>query len=498
MFFDDHYFFGQILGNIKIMVFSSISFLFYFLPIFLSLYFFSRFRNAFLLICSLLFYAWGEIEYVFLLIFSCFANYIIGLLIEKFRNRWDRIFLSAGIVINLLVIGGYKYLSFIIDSINSLLNLLNFPLIEKIIVHLPLGISFFTFQAISYLIDVYRKNAPVEKNPINVALYISMFPQLVAGPIVRFSTITRQIHNRTVTCSKFAEGIKFFVIGLSQKMLVANSVAKAVDGIFQIPSHALDATLSWTAAICYSVQIYFDFSGYSHMAIGLGLMMGFNLPENFNYPYISQSITEFWKRWHITLSSWFRDYLYIPLGGNKKGKQRTYINLVIVFFLCGLWHGASWTFVVWGLYHGVFMVFERMGINKILQRIPRILRHLYCLGIVSIGWILFRAETFDRAGKHIQAMVGFGSGEGNLYPLGKFIQPDVLIALFVGILCSIPIIDGFSGLMENFISKKLPIIYECWQIVSKPLKILFLIFIFAMSIMGLSAGAYNPFIYFRF
>jgi alginate O-acetyltransferase complex protein AlgI len=445
-----------------------------------------------------MFYAWGEIEYVLLLILSCLANYVIGLLIETYRERWGRVFLTTGIVINIFVLGVFKYLTFIIHSMNSVLAFLKIPLIEEIIVHLPLGISFFTFQAISYLIDVYRKKALVEKNPINVALYISMFPQLVAGPIVRFSTITRQISSRTITCRKFAEGVKFFIIGFGQKMLIANSVAKAVDEIFQIPSPALDASLSWVAALCYSIQIYFDFSGYSHMAIGLGLMMGFNLPENFNYPYISQSITEFWRRWHITLSTWFRDYLYIPLGGNKKGKHRTYINLVIVFFLCGLWHGASWTFAVWGLYHGFFMVLERLGFKKFLVRMPRVLGHIYCLGTVTIGWVLFRAETFDRAIQHLKAMIGFGTGDGSLYPLLKYLQPDVMIALFVGILCSTPFIAEISGLMDDYTSKNLPILYRVRIMMSKPVHLLILIFIFTAAVMGLSAGVYNPFIYFRF
>ena len=480
------------------MVFSSISFLFYFLPIFLILYFFTRFRNAVLLVSSLFFYAWGEIEYVLLLIFSCLVNYAIGLLIDAYRDRRGRFFLGAGILLNILILGVYKYLSLIIHSLNSVQALFKMPLMEEVAVHLPLGISFFTFQAISYLIDVYRKKAPVEKNPINVALYISMFPQLVAGPIVRFSTITRQINSRSVTWAKFAEGIKFFIIGLGQKMLIANTVAKVVDEIFKVPSQALDASLSWAAAVCYSIQIYFDFSGYSHMAIGLGLMMGFNLPENFNYPYISQSITEFWRRWHITLSTWFRDYLYIPLGGNKKGKQRTYINLIIVFFLCGLWHGASWTFAVWGLYHGVFMVLERIGFTRFLLRMPRILRHIYCLGAVTIGWVLFRAETFGRAGHHLKAMAGLGTGDGSVYPLLKYLQPDVMVALFVGILFSTPFIDGISDHVNRCFSQRTPVVFRTVTILSESLTLLILMMIFTLAVMGLSAGVYNPFIYFRF
>src|SRR3954452_11314087 len=375
------------------MVFSSSVFLFYFLPLFLICYFALPFKNLVLLVFSLFFYAWGEALYVLLMIASGLGNWAAARWIaanSESRSR-ARALLALGVALNLSGLFVFKYLGFFVESWNGVLPAASLPVPQ---IHLPIGISFFTFHATSYLVDVYRGDFPAERKAVNVLLYIAMFPQLIAGPIVRFGTVRKEIHQRQVTIEKFALGIKFFIIGLGQKVLLANTLATPVDAIYKIPTENLDAAMAWLAAIGYSLQIYFDFVGYSNMAIGLGLMIGIYFPLNFNYPYMAQSITEFWRRWHITLSTWFRDYLYIPLGGNRAGPVRTYANLMAVFLLCGLWHGASWTFVVWGLYHGLFLVIERIGLGAALQRVGREYRHLYVLLVVTVGWVFFRAETW--------------------------------------------------------------------------------------------------------
>jgi len=343
------------------VVFSSVTFVFYFLPLVLVAYLLLPARNIVLLFASLVFYAWGETYFIAVLMVSIGLNYLFGILIEKSydeKRRTTALFLGLGADLGLLCL--FKYLNFIADNLNVFLSTGGYAPIEIHHIHLPLGISFFTFQAMSYLVDVYRRTVPAERNIFNLGLYIAMFPQLVAGPIVRFNQIADQLHKRSVTTDAFSLGVRRFVVGLGQKMLIANILAVPADAIFAVPSEGLTPAIAWLGVVAYTLQIYFDFAGYSNMAIGLGHMFGFTLPENFNYPYIAQSITEFWRRWHISLSRWFRDYLYIPLGGNRKGSYRTYANLFVVFFLCGLWHGASWNFVVWGLFHGFFLVVERV------------------------------------------------------------------------------------------------------------------------------------------
>ena len=346
------------------MVFSEPAFLFWFLPLLLGAYFLCprAGRNALLLAASLIFYAWGEGGFVLVMLASIGMNYAFGLLIERrVSTHKTCAALWLGIIANLLLLAAYKYTGFVSSNLCGLLRWWGVDTADPLPVHLPIGISFFTFQAMSYLVDVHRRQVPAQRNPLHVALYISMFPQLIAGPIVRYRDIARQIVDRAVTRQGFASGIRRFAIGLGKKVIIANSLAWPADQIFTIPNHELTTAVAWWGVTCYTLQIYFDFSGYSDMAVGLGRMFGFEFMENFNYPYIARSMTDFWRRWHISLSTWFRDYLYIPLGGNRRGRARTLVNLALVFFLCGLWHGASWTFAIWGLYHGLFLILERRG-----------------------------------------------------------------------------------------------------------------------------------------
>lgn len=479
------------------MVFSSVTFLFYFLPFCLLLYFIGRPKNIALLIFSLFFYSWGEAEYVALLLTMCFVNYSFGIAITSRRIN-SRLALALGIAINLSFLTFFKYTGFLFETANSVAALFGWHYDKVPDVHLPLGISFFTFQAMSYLIDVYRQKAPAEKNPINVLLYISMFPQLIAGPIVRFHSIARELHQRSENLDLFLAGIKFFVIGLGQKILIANAVALPADQIFNLPAEMLNTTICWLGALCYTLQIYFDFWGYSNMAIGLGLFFGFHFPRNFNYPYISRSITEFWQRWHMTLSFWFRDYLYIPLGGNRKGALRTYFNLLVVFFICGLWHGASWTFVIWGLYHGGFMIIERLGFKQVLERTTAAVQHLYAMLTVIIGWVIFRAESLAYAVAYITNLAGFSTGRYEAHPLGEYLHADVLITIILGILFSVPWVDYLKNFIAQFKNAGFEKDNRAALLINQCAMIVALCLVMIMAAIQLASGTYNPFIYFRF
>jgi alginate O-acetyltransferase complex protein AlgI len=477
------------------MVFSSPVFLFYFLPPFLVLYLILPQKNFVLLIFSVFFYAWGEGLYVLLILASSFGNFAFARWIAQASGRRARAILTLGVALNFAGLFVFKYLGFFVASWNAVVPAARLPVPD---IHLPIGISFFTFHAISYLVDVYRGDFPAERNPVSVLLYIAMFPQLIAGPIVRFGTVRKEIHERVVTVEKFALGIKFFIIGLGQKVLLANTLAAPVDAIYKIPIENLDAPLAWLAAIGYSFQIYFDFAGYSNMAIGLGLMIGIYFPLNFNYPYIAQSITEFWRRWHITLSTWFRDYLYIPLGGSRAGPVRTYANLMVVFLLCGLWHGASWNFVIWGLFHGFFLVLERVGLGSALLRVGREYRHFYVLLVVTVGWVFFRATDLPQALHHLRAMAGFGHGDGIAYHVWLYLHPDVALALIVGAIGSTPYLAHLgrrvleqAGRLYDGERKVLPA-FGGWCTVAA------LYAMFLLSVISIAAGNYNPFIYFRF
>lgn len=483
------------------MVFSSTVFLFYFLPLFLVLYFSLPWKNAVLLVFSLVFYAWGEGVFVFLMIASGIMNYYFARRIAEARPEIVNWVLGAGVALNLLSLIVFKYSGFLVESINHLLMLTlggRQFLLPAVQLHLPIGISFFTFHAISYLVDVRRGDFPAERDPIKVLLYISMFPQLVAGPIVRFGTVKKEIHERKMTIDKFAIGIKFFIIGLAQKALIANTLALPVDSIHSLPVQSLNAGLAWLSAVGYTLQMYFDFAGYSNMAIGLGLLMGLYFRLNFNYPYISQSITEFWRRWHMTLSSWFRDYLYIPLGGNRAGPFRTYLNLVVVFLLCGLWHGANWTFAIWGLWHGFFLVLERLRLSALLERVGPEFRHLYVLLVVTAGWVFFRANDLPTALAHLQAMAGFGSGDGIVHNVWHQLKPDVALAMLFGGLAATPYLAGLGRRIVDQAPRIIRSGNPELPLISGAITVAALIGVLVLSILQVGSGGYNPFIYFRF
>ena len=471
------------------MVFSSITFLFYFLPIFLAAYLILPWRNTVLLLGSLFFYAWGEPFYVLLLLVSLGFNYAGGLCIVARNRQYSKPALITAIAGNILFLIIFKYTSFLSGNLNVLLHFFHMPEMPILHLRLPLGISFYTFQAISYLVDVYRNDTEAEHRPINVALYISMFPQLIAGPIVRFKTISEEIHAREVNPGLFARGVHVFAIGLGQKVLLANTLAVVADGIFDSQVDSIGFCSAWLGAISYTGQIYFDFAGYSNMAIGLGMMMGFHFPRNFNYPYISKSITEFWQRWHMTLSSWFRDYLYIPLGGNRRGTGRTYLHLLLVFLLCGLWHGASWTFVIWGGYHGAFLIIERVGLKPVLERVYTPIRHIYALLVVIIGWVIFRSETIAQTTFMLQRMLTtLPTKKDSIFAL-EHLTPHTILIMAISIIAALPTFPVLSTRLN--LDTKHAKTYMTLKLTGSCL----LIVLVAMS---LASGTYNPFIYFRF
>lgn len=484
------------------MVFSSPTFLFAFLPLCLGVYLLlPRFlKNTWLLALSLLFYAWGEQEWVALMLCSIAGNYVLGLLVERFRDRPRPVkaLLVGTVVFNLGLLGWFKYANFLVDNLNAGLSLAGVGAIEIDPVHLPIGISFFTFQAMSYVIDVYRGDGKVERNPLNLGLYIALFPQLIAGPIVRFQDICEQLRHRRTTLDGFSYGVQRFVIGLGKKVLIANVVALPADEIFGLPGSELTPALAWLGIICYTFQIYFDFSGYSDMAIGLGHMFGFRFLENFRYPYVARSITDFWRRWHISLSTWFRDYLYIPLGGNRVSKGRNYFNLWLVFFLCGLWHGASWAFVVWGLYHGALLVLERVFLGDLLARLGRPVQHVYTILAFMIGWVFFRAETLSGATAMLSAMAGFADGDGSVYYPAVYLNREVWLTLFVATLGATPVLPAMMTWWKHTVEAPGRLPRPLTEGLAGATNLIFLGLMFAYTAIHLSASTYNPFIYFRF
>lgn len=481
------------------MLFSSIPFLFYFLPAILFLYVICPWRNAVLLCGSLFFYAWGEVEFALVLICSIVGNYFFGLWIDKNLARpLCRWLLGFGIAANLGLLVFFKYIDFLTENYNQVAAPIDWPLIEPLSLHQPLGLSFFTFQAMTYLVDLYRREVPAERNPIVLGLYISMFPQLIAGPIVRFKEIAGELRQRDLTLSSFALGVKWFIVGLGQKVLIADTLAAPADAVFALSSQHLTAALSWLGLIAYTLQIYFDFAGYSNMAIGLGLMFGFHLPKNFDYPYSAQSLTEFWRRWHMTLSHWFRNYLYIPLGGNRRGPKQTYFNLFVVFLLCGLWHGAAWSFIAWGLFHGAFLVIERLGIADILVRLGRPLRHGYTLLIIALGWVLFRSETLTGALQYMTALIGLGSGDGKVFHLGQFLTADVGLALLCGCIGSIPVLPRLKGYLSTIAQRDTADKPSSVGLLYPWISTVGLLLVLFLAALHLAGSTYKPFIYFRF
>jgi alginate O-acetyltransferase complex protein AlgI len=456
-----------------------------FLPLSLVSYYISgkKIKNYILLLASLFFYAWGGMNYLKVLIISILINYIFGLLVDKTidKKHLRMFFLILGIILNLALLFYYKYYDFFLENINTIFNM-NLEL-KKIV--LPIGISFFTFQGMSYIIDIYRNDGKVNKNIFSVALYISLFPQLVAGPIIKYKAVDEQIRNRKESIDYFSYGINRFVIGLGKKIIISDMLGAISDNIFLLAnSSGIDMITAWIGAICYTLQIYFDFSGYSDMAIGLGHLFGFKFPENFNYPYISRSITEFWRRWHISLSTWFKEYLYIPLGGNRRGN--VYFNLVVVFLVTGLWHGASWNFVIWGLWHGLFMIIERLIRDKAwYKKIPLIIKIFITLFIVIIGWVLFKATTLKEGLRYLSIMFGLVNFSNITFEFTYFISRKFILLIIIGIIASTPIPKNIFNRYKGIKAFEL-------------IKTILIILLFIVSIIFMVNSTYSPFIYFQF
>ena len=462
------------------MVFSSITFLFYFLPIVIGIYYIvpNRLKNIVLLLASLFFYFYGEPKYVLIMLLSITCTDIFGILIDKYK-KYSKLFLTISICLIAGILVYFKYMNFIIENINLWLS----NRIDFIYVVLPIGISFYTFQLISYIIDVYRGQAKVQKNILKLAMYISLFPQLIAGPIVRYTTIEEQLEDRKYSFEKFALGVRRFVIGLGKKVLIANVLGELINVFLATKDPSI--LFYWMYGIANMLQIYFDFSGYSDMAIGLGKMFGFEFLENFNYPYIATSITDFWRRWHISLSSWFRDYIYIPLGGNRVSKINWIRNILIVWLLTGLWHGSAWNFIIWGLYFGILLIIEKIFLNKYLEKLPKILSRIYVLIIVMISFIIFSGENMNQIIQNIGGLVG--CAESN------FISKESLYYFKSYLVVFIVAIIGATPIFKNIIQNRKNI--DKFINILEPI---YLLIIFVISTSYIIDGSFNPFLYFRF
>lgn len=464
------------------MVFSSLVFLFAYLPITLLIYYLvpRQGRNIFLFIINLVFYGWGEPKLVLLMVFNIFFNYMGGWLVDKYRQdaKKKKLFLILTCILDIGILAVFKYTGMITETLN-LLPFLNIPTLE---ISLPIGISFYTFQTMSYVIDVYRDDAPVSKNFINFGTYVALFPQLIAGPIVRYKDVAYQLTHRRETLDQFTTGVKLFMVGLGKKVLIANQMGNLTTSVFATTDE--NGVLgTWIGIIAYTFQIYFDFSGYSDMACGLGNMLGFEFLKNFNYPYVSKSITEFWRRWHISLSTWFKEYVYIPLGGNRKGTKRQIINLLIVWGLTGLWHGASWNFLLWGLYFGLLLILEKFVLKKLLDKLPSVIQHIYSLFFVIIGWGIFYFTDIKQLGSFFADLFNFGNGIIGSQALTLLLS--YLPILIVAAIASTPL---GSKIYNRFKEKKFIWIPE----------FLFCVIILAISTASLVNQSYNPFLYFRF
>jgi len=478
------------------MLFTEPAFLFVFLPVLLGAYFVApvRLRNTILTLASLGFYALGELKFLPLMVLSIGLNYGLALWIERTRlESRGRAILALGICSDLILLLVFKYTGWLADNLAHLMSVLGLQTLTPPSIVLPLGISFFTFHKISYKIDVYRGDTRAQRNPLTLALYILFFPQLIAGPIVRYHDIADQLERRSVRVQLFAGGVRRIIIGLAKKLIIANCVAVVADAVFQAPSDELGVTVAWLGILCYTLQIYFDFSGYSDMAIGLAMLFGFRFLENFDHPYASRSITEFWRRWHISLSRWFRDYLYIPLGGNRGSELRTYRNLLIVFFLCGLWHGASWEFVFWGLFHGLFLVIERLGWGARLRRVLPVFANAYTLLVVMIGWVFFRAGSVGDALSFLGSMIGLGE-QSPVYSLGLYLDPWIVSVILIGVVTSFPIRHWAADRLRVTMPDGSRRLTTGVEIVTTAGMFGLLV----LCLMLIAAGTYNPFLYFRF
>ncbi|MCW3103491.1 MAG: hypothetical protein JWO09_1931 [Bacteroidetes bacterium] len=470
------------------MLFSSTFFLVYFLPVFFTIYFLLPLwlKNYFIVFASILFYAWGAPQFVFILLGTVLFNFALAHLIVRSSGRRKRMLLIFSVIVNVCLLLFFKYANFFADNVNVLLQAMDVNAIDFMRIALPIGISFFTFHQLSFIIDVYRGVKPPMKNIVDYALYILLFPQLIAGPIIRYNEISDQIEgrNKRFNVDEVLEGFLRFAVGLAKKVLIANVLGREADRIFALPAAELDFVLSWMGAITYTFQIYFDFSGYSDMAIGLAKMMGFTFPENFNHPYIAQSITDFWRRWHISLSRWMRDYLYIPLGGNKVSDARLYFNLWVVFLISGFWHGAEWTFIAWGAYHGFFLAIERLFLLKLTSRIGIFFRIAFTFLIVVLGWVLFRAHNIQQAGSFFRKMFSFSTGGTHYF--SPYLITMLLIAAFFSF---IPVVGRWAGREKNTAAAGIGItLFRVATI------IVFLI----ICISEITSSDFNPFIYFKF
>ena len=463
------------------MIFSSIPFLFFFFPLFILLYFTLpfKYKNYILLLFSLIFYAWGEPIYILLMIFSSIVDFINGKNIEKYKddNKKKKIYLIISIIINISLLGFFKYADFFIKVINNILNL-DIPLLN---LGLPIGISFFTFQTMSYSIDVYRGDVKAEKDFLTFMTYVCMFPQLIAGPIVRYETVSSELHKRDINFKKFADGFTRFLRGLFKKVLIANNIGLLFTLITSSEVNDISIMTGVLAIVSYAFQIYFDFSGYSDMAIGMGNMCGFTFLENFNYPYISKSITEFWRRWHISLSSWFKDYVYIPLGGSRVNILKNIRNILIVWILTGFWHGASWNFIFWGLYYGILLLLEKFVLKKYIDKLPDFVKHIYTIVLVFIGWMIFAFDDSKYLFGFIKALTS------NKFVDSAFLYyfKNYFLILVTAIVFSLPVYPKVKEKMNNTIFTSL-------------LSISIYVILFIVTLSYLVSDTYNPFLYFRF
>lgn len=470
------------------MVFSSILFLFYFLPVVLTIYFISpkKYRNFILFLSSLLFYSWGEPKYIWIMLFSTILDYTCGRLVYRYKDNKDvnkaRLWLGVSIFTNLGLLGFFKYSDFFISNINNIFGF-NISLLN---LTLPIGISFYTFQTMSYTIDVYRGDTKVQNNIISFGTYVTLFPQLIAGPIVRYQTVAEEINNRIESYDLFSEGIKRFILGLGKKVLLANNIGLLWKNISSLNTWDIPVLTAWLGILGFSFQIYFDFSGYSDMAIGLGKIFGFNFLENFNYPYMSKSITEFWRRWHISLGTWFREYLYIPLGGNRKGKFKHIRNILIVWILTGIWHGASWNFALWGLFFGVILIIEKLFLLNLLEKLPHYLTRIYTLSLVLMSWVIFAFDSIKDGLNYIKILFGFGNNPIFNHTSLYLLYTNILLFLIL-IIGSTDIPKRLWKYMSNRFNNK------SWIIEN-----IFLLLVLGLSIAYLVDQSYNPFLYFRF
>jgi len=485
------------------MIFASQAFIFCFLPTFFILYYLAgklfglKGKNTVIFLMSLIFYAWGETIYVFLMLYSSLLDYTCGLNIyaaDQAGNKFKKkLFLIISVCGNLIPLGVFKYLGFFTETVNDLFGL-SLPVAH---LALPIGISFYTFQTLSYSIDVYRGKLKPQKNFIYFGAFVTMFPQLIAGPVVRYADIAKELDDRTETLDGFVSGSRRFICGLAKKVLIANTMAEVADSLFANPPEALGALGSWVAILAYTFQIFFDFSGYSDMAIGMGKMMGFTYPENFNYPYISKSVTEFWRRWHITMSTFFRDYVYIPLGGNRCSTVKWLRNVLVVWFLTGLWHGAAWHYVAWGLYFAVLLIIEKFFLNKILSKVP-VIAHIYSLFMIVFGWVIFRCDTLGQVGKFFVSLFGFNGVFGTeLIPAPTLLQRASVNTIFIiafvfAIIFSTPIVPYLKAKYDAYQGSKALKETIAWSVD------IALVLLLVLSSVQLALGAYNPFIYFEF